>query len=86
MLFTEEVARLISKATKKNMADILGQLETPPDPKLGDLAYPCFSLTKERKKAPNIIAQELAQTIKPEEPIDSIISVGPKRKQTIRKH
>lgn len=77
MLFAEEVARLISKTTKKNVADILGQLEVPPNPQLGDLAYPCFSLTKERKKAPNLIAQELAQEIKPEEPVNSITSIGP---------
>ena len=77
MLFSEEVARLISKATKRNVAEILGVLEVPPDPKLGDLAFPCFTLSKELKKAPNLIAQDLAGSIKPEEPVDSIISAGP---------
>ena len=58
---------------KKEVSDVLVQavgikeeevvLETPPDPKLGDLAFPCFSLAKQRKKNPVAIAQELAQGI-----------------------
>ena len=35
-------------------------LEIPPDPSMGDFAYPCFSLAKELKKAPNLIAKDLA--------------------------
>ena len=34
-------------------------LEIPPDPKLGDLAFPCFQLAKSFKKSPNAIALEL---------------------------
>ncbi|MBN1275323.1 arginine--tRNA ligase [Candidatus Woesearchaeota archaeon] len=77
MLFAEEVARLISKAAKRNIAETLSLLEAPPDPKLGDLAYPCFSLAKELKKAPALVAQELAQQVKQELPIDVVISAGP---------
>ena len=36
------------------------KIEVPSDKELGDYAVPCFSFSKEMKKAPNIIAQELA--------------------------
>ena len=32
----------------------------PPKPEMGDLAFPCFSLAKELRKSPGIIAKELA--------------------------
>ena len=35
-------------------------MEVPKDRKLGDLAFPCFRLAKELRKAPPLIAQELA--------------------------
>ena len=34
-------------------------LEIPPDPKLGDFAFPCFRLAKQYKKAPPQIAQKI---------------------------
>ena len=33
---------------------------------MGDFAFPCFSLSKQFRKAPAVIAQELAKKIKPE--------------------
>ncbi|MFW6449680.1 MAG: arginine--tRNA ligase [Nanoarchaeota archaeon] len=53
------------------------QIEIPPDKKLGDLAYPCFSLAKEWKMPPAKIAEELQKRIKPEHPIKSIENHGP---------
>ncbi len=38
-------------------------VEVPPDPKLGDFAFPCFALAKLWRKAPPLIARELAQRI-----------------------
>ena len=38
-------------------------MDTPPDPKLGEAALPCFKLAKELRKAPPVIAQELAEKI-----------------------
>ncbi len=34
-------------------------LEIPPDPKLGDFAFPCFKLAKQLKKSPPQIAQQI---------------------------
>ena len=37
------------------------ELETPPDRQMGDFAFPCFKLSKALRKAPPIIAAELAE-------------------------
>ncbi|PTQ56515.1 MAG: Arginyl-tRNA synthetase [Candidatus Carbobacillus altaicus] len=44
-------------------ADILNVLEIPPDTQLGDFALPVFTLAKLRRKAPPLIARELAEAI-----------------------
>ncbi len=36
-------------------------LEVPPDPKMGDLAFPCFKLSKVLRAAPPAIAQKLSE-------------------------
>ena len=41
--------------------DLAGFLEYPPDDKLGDLAFPCFKLSKELRKAPPAIAAALSE-------------------------
>jgi arginyl-tRNA synthetase len=40
-------------------------LETPPDRARGDLAYPCFRLSKLQGKAPPLLAKELAEKVSP---------------------
>jgi len=52
----------IKKALKKlGIKDI--SLERPPAPELGDYSFPCFSASKQLKKDPNTIAQELCKKI-----------------------
>ena len=46
--------------------DFAGFLEYPPDDKLGDLAFPCFRLSKELRKAPPVIASTLAEGLSDE--------------------
>ncbi len=41
-------------------ADIVGMFEYPPDPKMGDLAFPCFKLAKTLRQAPPKIAASLS--------------------------
>lgn len=50
--------------------DILMNFETPPQAELGDLAFPCFRLSKELRKAPVLIAQDLASKL-------SALSISP---------
>ena len=53
-------------------------IENPPNPEMGDYSFPCFKLSKELKKAPNIIAQELVNRITIEDSIFvEIRNVGP---------
>ena len=53
-------------------------IETPPNPEMGDYSFPCFKLSKELRKAPNIIAQELVNRITIEDSIFvEIRNVGP---------
>ena len=40
--------------------DVLGMLEYPPDPALGDFALPCFKLSKTLRSSPIQIAEKLA--------------------------
>ncbi len=51
-------------------------IEVPPDPSMGDFAYPCFTLAKSMKKNPSEIAADLAK-LKFERPIEKITNSGP---------
>ena len=52
-------------------------LEKPPRPEMGDLAFPCFSLAKARKKSPVEIAGEISNKMKPGGSIRKIEATGP---------
>lgn len=54
---------LINAISNVNEEEILGMIETPPNPEMGDFAFPCFKLAKILKKAPNVIASEIAQSL-----------------------
>lgn len=43
--------------------ELLANFETPPQENLGDLAFPCFRLSKEQRKAPVLIAQDLTEKL-----------------------
>ena len=53
------------------------RLETPRDEALGDLAFPCFQLAKERRAPPPKIAAELAERMAGELPEVSVAAAGP---------
>ena len=44
-------------------ADVVGMLEYPPDAAMGDLALPCFKLSKAMRRAPVQIAASLAEAV-----------------------
>lgn len=43
--------------------EIMVLLETPKSPDMGDIAFPCFTLARKLKKAPQAIASELAKPL-----------------------
>jgi arginyl-tRNA synthetase len=62
----------------KKEADVANaQLEIPPNPELGDYAFPCFSLSKQLKKAPQQIAKELATRFHSDNYIKEAKATGP---------
>lgn len=61
MDFKLEISKLIEKENiGLSLEDILSSIETPPNKDMGDFAFPCFRLAKTLRKAPNMIAEDLA--------------------------
>lgn len=76
MNFKEYVIDKLTEVTGLEREVISGAVETPPEEKLGDLAFPCFPLAKVMRKAPPIIAQEVAQKFDGDTVLDRCEAVG----------
>ena len=59
----QRIAAAIAAQTGLEADQLKDWLETPPDPAMGDYAFPCFRLAKTMRKAPPAIAAELAGSI-----------------------
>ncbi len=59
----QALAAAISQKTGMNQSEILDWIEIPPNPDLGDYAFPCFRLAKALRKAPPVIAAELKESV-----------------------
>ena len=76
MNFKEYIAKKLEKLTGLELDTLLGALETPPDSKMGDQAFPCFILAKTMRKAPPVIASELAASFESDEYIKKAEALG----------
>ncbi len=76
MNFQEHIIDKLQELTGLEREVIAKAVETPPDEKLGDLAFPCFPLAKVMRKAPPVIAQELAEQLSADEYIERVDAVG----------
>ena len=56
----EIVISLLKQQTKLPKEKVLSLLEIPKEPKLGDYAFPCFTLAKQFRKNPADIAKDIA--------------------------
>lgn len=56
-----EAIKAIAPDAEFTIDDIVGMLEYPPDANMGDLAFPCFRLSKTLRSAPPKIAASLAE-------------------------
>ena len=72
MDFKLEAAALVSKAAGIDINECFLSTETPPDPAMGDYAFPCFKLAKTLRKAPALIAKELSENIEKPDFFDKI--------------
>ena len=65
--FKEQIARLIAPAAAGlTEEEVLGMIEIPQNPDMGDYAFPCFRLAKVLRKAPPLIAQDIAAALEGE--------------------
>ena len=55
---------------------VAGFLETPPNPEMGDFAFPCFKLSKTLRMGPPVIAGKLQSALASDEIIDHVECVG----------
>ncbi|MCD6575848.1 MAG: arginine--tRNA ligase [Nanoarchaeota archaeon] len=70
MQFQKEVEKALKKAGVKKI-----KLEKPPNPKFGDLSFPCFEIAK--GKNPSEVAKEIAEKVKPTGLIGKVVPMGP---------
>ena len=65
--YKERIAEIISsKIDALSLEDAIELLEIPQDSKMGDYAFPCFRLAKVMRKAPQMIAADVTESIKGE--------------------
>ncbi|EQK44738.1 arginine--tRNA ligase [[Clostridium] bifermentans ATCC 638] len=75
--FKIEVAKsLKEKIEDLSLEEIVGLIETPPNSEMGDYAFPCFRLAKVFRKAPNMIASDLAESIEAKDAISKVEPAG----------
>ena len=58
---TRAIAEFVAGETGQAVEAAEKEIEIPRDPRWGDYAFPCFSLARVRRKAPPLIAQEIAR-------------------------
>ncbi len=73
--FKSEVSTVLADALAKLGVDSPVVLDMAPEG-MGDLAFPCFPLAKQMRKAPNLIAQELASSIVAGDHIEKVEANG----------
>ena len=70
----ESSGNIIKIGSMEHSADLT--LEAPPSG-MGDFAFPCFQLAKERKRKPKALAEELVGKLTPTERIHEFTAMGP---------
>ncbi|MFL1470346.1 arginine--tRNA ligase [Paraclostridium bifermentans] len=75
--FKIEVAKsLKEKIEDLSLEEIVGLIEIPPNSEMGDYAFPCFRLAKVFRKAPNMIAADLVESIEAKDAISKVEPAG----------
>lgn len=76
MNFKEHVIDEIVKITDLEREVVEKSIETPPEEKMGDLAFPCFPLARVMRKAPPMIAKELSEKFGGDELLERVEAAG----------
>ncbi|MDO5490861.1 MAG: arginine--tRNA ligase [Bacillota bacterium] len=62
--YREKIADVLTHHLEEvPLEEVLDMIEKPADPKMGDYALPCFKLARTLRKAPPMIAQNIAESI-----------------------
>ena len=77
MNYTKAVAAALGALVDLPEEELLGMLESPKNASMGDIAFPCFKLSKVLRKAPNAIAAELKEKLVLPAGIERAEAVGP---------
>ena len=75
MDFKRHIASRI-KAEGLSENDIYAMIELPPNTEMGDFALPCFRLAKTMRKAPALIAQQIAADYRTDEIVGEVSAVN----------
>ncbi|MEG0050935.1 MAG: arginine--tRNA ligase [Terrisporobacter sp.] len=67
---------LKQKIEDLTLEEIVALLEVPPNKDMGDYAFPCFKLAKVFRKAPNMIATDLSESIEVKGEISKVMPLG----------
>lgn len=89
--FKKEIAEIIAKNLEGLTEDeIKSMIEIPQDQSMGDYAFPCFRLAKTMRKAPNLIAAELAEKLHGEQlfseisPVNAYVNMFVSREEMVK--
>ena len=78
MYCKDYVAQELAKCLPElELSQIAEGIEIPKEKTMGDYAFPCFRLAKTLRKAPNLIAQDVAAKLEGSEILEKVQAVGP---------
>lgn len=63
MEYKSHIAKLINRTLNDDIEKVESLLAVPPNDKMGDIAFPCFSYAKQYRKSPQMIAQDILDNI-----------------------
>ncbi len=77
MDYKQQIADLLTESTGLDRDRILELIEIPPQLDMGDYAFPCFTLAKTLRKAPPMIAGDIAGSINLDGTVFTAKNAGP---------
>ncbi len=75
--FKKKVAELLAAPAGLSPLEVSNLLEVPPQPEMGDFAFPCFRLAQKFRKSPAVIAKALAGEVSDNPLFEWVSNDGP---------
>ncbi|MBE6035169.1 MAG: arginine--tRNA ligase [Clostridiales bacterium] len=75
--YKKKIAEIICESVEGlTLEEVMSMVEVPTDTKMGDYAFPCFKLAKALRKAPPLIAKDIAEKIAGNEAFEKVENVN----------